>query len=104
MAKPTIMLQPRRPGKATAAQLAQAHTVAHLSGTLADALRSPLLARCLEITAEALATGRAHPNEYRPPPAAPPPDPARSASTRTTPNHNPPRRDVKRASAGDEED
>lgn len=39
----------------TTAQLVQAHTAARLSGPLNVALNSPLLARCLEITARALA-------------------------------------------------
>lgn len=39
----------------TTAQLAKAHTAARLSGPLDVALRSPLLARCLALTAEAMA-------------------------------------------------
>ncbi|SAI47609.1 Uncharacterised protein [Bordetella ansorpii] len=91
-----------RPRPATPAQLARAYDVARLRGTLAEALRSPLLARCLELTAEALAADQPRPNDYRPPPVAPPPEPARPVSTRITNTpDNPPRRDVKRASAGD---
>ncbi len=84
--------------KPTPALLAQAHAAARLRGTLAEALRSPVLARCLEITALTLAQPRAA--RYRPPPAAPPalsepPDPAQ---------FSPPRRDFKRASAADIEE
>ncbi|CAO3871904.1 hypothetical protein [Achromobacter mucicolens] len=85
--------------KPTPALLSQAHAAARLRGTLADAMRSPVLARCLEITALALSQPRA--DRYRPPPAAPPAIAARTA-------HNdqfaPPRRDYKRASAADTED
>lgn len=78
-------------------QLAQAHSAARLRGTLADALRSPILARCLEITAEALARPRV--DHYRPPAAAPP-VPAVSQPELL----NRPRRDFKRASAADIEE
>lgn len=87
------------PGSATLAQLARAHAAARLRGTLADSLRSPVLARCLEITAEALATNRAQCGAIHQPAtlgAAEPvlPVPPRIKSTL-------PRRDVKRESAGD---
>ncbi len=85
--------------KLTPALLAKAHAAARLRGTLADALRSPVLARCLEITALALAQPRA--DRYRPPPAAPPPpaqSPTRSHQLKR------PRCDIKRASAGDKEE
>lgn len=84
--------------KPTPALLALAHAATDLRGTLADAMRSPALARCLEITALALSQPRA--DRYRPPPAAPP---ARSQFAQ--PDHfTPPRRDIKRASAGDEDE
>lgn len=83
----------------TPALLAQAHAAARLRGTLADAMRSPVLARCLEITALALSQPRA--DRYRPPPAAPPAD----AKFHAHPDKfTPPRRDIKRASAGDEDE
>lgn len=85
--------------KSTPAPLAQAHSAAGLRGTLADAMRSPVLARCLEITAQALSQPRA--DRYRPPPAAPP---AWSRSAAQPGHFTPPRRDIKRASAGDEDE
>lgn len=84
--------------KPTISQLAHAHGAARLRGSLADAMQSPTLARCLEITALALAQPRA--DRYRPPPAAPP-APARSAAHPD--QFKPPRRDIKRASAGDKD-
>ncbi|WP_143277355.1 hypothetical protein [Bordetella genomosp. 9] len=87
--------------KPTPQQIERAYAASNLHVPLPDALRNPLLARCLEITAEALAS-RAHPNEFRPPPAEalvldPP------GSTRT--NHNPQAAlDFKRACAGDVDD
>lgn len=84
--------------KPTMSQLAHAHGAARLRGTLADAMQSPNLARCLEITALALAQPRA--DRYRPPPAAPP-----SASFPHATNHQKqPCRDFKRASAADKEE
>ncbi|MFY3158743.1 hypothetical protein ACOTFR_04935 [Achromobacter xylosoxidans] len=85
--------------KPTLPQLAQAHAAARLRGTLADALRSATLARCLEITAQAMTQPRA--GQLRPPPAAPPvairpPSPA--------PRPIPPRCDFKRASAADQDE
>lgn len=74
-------------------RLAQAHAAARLRGTLADALRSPVLARCLEITAEAMAA------DHTQPVMSPFVRCDRSVSPRTKPT--PPRRDVKRESAGD---
>lgn len=85
--------------KPTPALLAQAHAAADLPGTLADATRSPVLARCLEITALALSQPRA--DRYRPLPAAPP---ARSQFAAQPDHFTPPRRDIKRASAGDEDE
>lgn len=85
--------------KPTMAELARAHDESGLRGSLADALQSPLLARCLALTAEAIA---ARAPDYRPPPAAPPRWPVRPITTHHHDNH--PRRDVKRASAGDKED
>jgi hypothetical protein len=80
--------------KPSPAMLTQAHAAADLRGTLAEAMRSPVLARCLEITALALAHPRA--GEFRPPPAAPPLRlPAASTPYTTLP------RDYKRASAAD---
>lgn len=85
--------------KPTMSQLAHAHGAARLRGTLADAMQSPMLARCLKITALVLAQPRA--DRYGPPPAAPPPGPKFLAQ----PDHfTPPRRDIKRASAGDEDE
>lgn len=80
--------------KPTPEQLAQAHAESGLRGTLTDAMRSPVLARCLEITALAMAHPRA--DRYRPPPAAPP---RRLAADRTPYTTLP--RDYKRASAAD---
>lgn len=80
--------------KPTPGQLAQAHAEAALRGTLDEAMRSPLLARCLEITALALAHPRV--GELRPPPAAPP----RLLPAARTPYTTLPR-DHKRASAAD---
>lgn len=85
--------------KPTPALLAQAHCAAGLRGTLADAMRSPALARCLEITALVLAQPRA--DRYGPPPAAPPLHAQPSAQPYLT---TPPRRDYKRASAADTEE
>ncbi|VFR39706.1 hypothetical protein ANK1_2814 [plant metagenome] len=89
----------------TLAQLAQAHTAAGLSVPLDVAMRSPLLARCLALTAEALAshvptridapalaTGSRAINRINPDQPGSPMQPASQ------------RRDVKRASAGDIED
>lgn len=85
--------------KPTPAQLAQAHSAARLQGTLAEAMRSPILARCLEITALAFVQPRA--DRYRPPPAAPP----QAARLPAHPaQFTQPRRDIKRASAGDEDE
>lgn len=85
--------------KPSPAMLAQAHDAAHLRGTLAEAMRSPVLAHCLEITALALSQPRAGRN--RPPPAAPPASPNFLAHPD---QFTPPRRDIKRASAGDEDE
>lgn len=79
-------------------ELAQAHVAARLRGTLAEALESPLLARCLVLTAEALTTQRGAP--YRPLPAAPP----HGRVAQQPPIHTSPRRDFKRASAADSEE
>ncbi|MFU1906022.1 hypothetical protein ACLRAJ_08385 [Bordetella avium] len=88
------------PGAATPAQLARAHAAARLRGTLADALRSPVLARCLEITAEALATNLVQRGAPHPQPAAlQPAVPVLPVSPRIKLTQ--PRRDVKRESAGD---
>lgn len=85
--------------KPTMSQLGHAHVAARLRGTLADAMQSPTLARCLEITALALALPRV--DHYHPPPAAPP-TPARSAAHPD--QFKPPCRDIKRTSAGDEDE
>jgi len=85
--------------KPTPGQLAHAHAEADLRGTLAEAMRSPVLARCLEITALALSQPRA--DRYRPPPAAPP---AIASPTGNTDQFTSPRRDYKRASAADTEE
>lgn len=85
--------------KPTLPQLAQAHAAARLRGTLADALRSPALTRCLEITAQALARPRA--GQLRPPPAAPP---TATYPSTPTPRPIPPRCDFKRASAADKDE
>lgn len=86
-------------------QLAQAHTASRLSGPLDVALRSPLLARCLALTAEAL--GARVPTS----PNAPTHSTDPHVTSRTKPAQPgspmqpaPKRRDVKRASAGDIED
>ncbi|APX77309.1 hypothetical protein BUW96_22385 [Achromobacter insolitus] len=79
--------------------LAQAHDAAHLRGTLAEAMRSPVLARCLEITALALSQPRA--DRYRPPPAAPPAIPA---PTKQSDQLKTPRPDFKRACAADKDE
>lgn len=84
--------------KPTPGQLAHAHAKADLRGTLAEAMRSPLLARCLEITAQALARPRA--GQLRPPSAAPPGSPALQAPNQ----HKNQCRDFKRASAADKDD
>ena len=83
--------------KPTMSQLAHAHGAARLCGTLTDAMQSPTLARCLEITALALAHPRA--GEVRPPPAAPP----LRLPTASTPYTTLPR-DYKRASAADSDE
>ncbi|QKH37302.1 hypothetical protein FOC84_21125 [Achromobacter pestifer] len=83
--------------KPSPAMLAQAHAAADLHGSLAEAMRSPVLARCLEITALALAHPRA--GEVRPPPAAPP---LRLSAARSPYTKLP--RDYKRASAADTEE
>ncbi|MCH1988935.1 hypothetical protein [Achromobacter xylosoxidans] len=84
--------------KPTLPQLAQAHAAARLRGTLADALRSPALARCLEITAQAMTQPRA--GQLRPPPAAPP-----SVSPLQATDHQKQLcRDFKRASAADKDE
>ncbi|NYT62398.1 hypothetical protein H0A66_08745 [Alcaligenaceae bacterium] len=83
----------------TPAQLADAHTASRLSISLDDAMRSPALARCLEITAGALVAGpgllieRDSLYQQRITP------PARDPS-----DNSPPARDIKRAAAGDEDD
>ena len=84
--------------KPSPAMLAQAHAAAHLRGTLAEAMRTPVLARCLEITALALSQPRA--DRYRPPPAAPP----SASSSQATKHQKQPCRDFKRASAADKEE
>lgn len=84
--------------KPSPAMLAQAHAAAHLRGTLAEAMRSPVLARCLEITALALSQPRA--DRYRPPPAAPP----SALLLHVTNQQEQPIRDFKRASAADKDD
>lgn len=81
------------------ADLQRAHDAAALRGTLDEALQSPLLTRCLEITARALSQPRA--DRYRPPPAAPP---AQSQILAHPDHFTPPRRDIKRASAGDKDE
>ena len=86
--------------KLTPQQIELAYTESDLRISLADALRNPLLARCLEITAEALAR-RAHPNEFRPPPA---PSLAYDLLRPTPGNHPPPLPDFKRACAGDKDE
>lgn len=84
--------------KPTLPQLAQAHAAARLHGTLADALRSPALARCLEITAQAMAQPRA--GQLRPPPAAPP----TAAHFQANDHQKQLCRDFKRASAADKDE
>lgn len=81
------------------ADLQKAHDAAALRGTLDEALQSPLLTRCLEITALALSQPRA--DRYHPPPAAPP---AQSQILAHPDHFTPPRRDIKRASAGDKDE
>lgn len=85
--------------KPTLRELTEAHAAADLCGTLADAMRTPVLARCLEITALALARPRT--DRYRPPPAAPPSPAEPSALPAQTTTS---RRDYKRASAADTEE
>ncbi|MCD0498560.1 hypothetical protein LP085_17010 [Achromobacter sp. MY14] len=85
--------------KPTSEQLAQAHAESGLRGTLTDAMRSPVLARCLEITALALAHTRA--DRYRPLPAAPPSTLAIKAQSH---RFNTPRPDFKRACAADKDE
>lgn len=92
----------RQPSQVDLAGLAAAHAAARLHGTLDEAMRSPLLARCLAVTAEALAGRPRHPNDYRPPAVAPP---HAAIADRPTPTHtHMPARDVKRRSAGDTDD
>ncbi|SOE50898.1 hypothetical protein [Orrella dioscoreae] len=84
------------PSSTSLAELSKAHAAANLRGTLDDALQSPLLARCLAITAEALATmpiHTSHRSQSRTSTAS-----VRAVST-TSPRH-----DVKRTSAGDKDD
>jgi hypothetical protein len=78
----------------TRAQLATAHRDAGLTGSLDDALRSPLLARCLAIQAEAIERGFDA-------------TAATAASPASVPHpHQPkaPRHDFKRACAADMDD
>jgi hypothetical protein len=84
--------------KPTMSQLAHAHGAARLRGSLAGAMQSPTLARCLEITALALAQPRA--DRYRPPPAAPPP----ALPPHSIHQQRQPFRDLKRASAADKDE
>lgn len=82
----------------TSAQLADAHAASRLSIPLDDALRSPALARCLEITAEVLVADPSVVNDdhYQG---------MRSVKRRArNPPEGSPVRDVKRAAAGDEDD
>lgn len=76
------------------ADLQHAHRVAGLTGTLEDALSRPLLARCLEITARALANAAPAFNSV--PRTASVDMPMRESMTNTAP-----RKDFKRASAAD---
>lgn len=76
------------------ADLQKAYDAADLSGTLDEAMQRPLLKRCLEITARALA----QPANISPPPAA--------GTSMRRPGHTSkdaatPRLDFKRASAAD---
>ncbi|MNV35825.1 hypothetical protein D3C71_1272860 [compost metagenome] len=86
--------------KPTPRELAQAHAIARLRGTVADALRWPALARCLEITAEAMRSPR---HGALSPPAAGPPQ---QTATRPTeaPTTTQPRRDYKRLCAADNDE
>lgn len=83
----------------TDAQLEQALAAARLDMPLGDAMRSPAVARCLEITAEALLNDSDF-NSSRPSPSGriyPTPQPVAA--------HEPsPRIDVKRAAAGDKDE
>lgn len=85
--------------KPTPQQIERAYVEANLRVSLADALRDPLLARCLEITAEALAHLQ---GDQMPPPAAAPPRPLLPAPHSTLTNY--PRRDFKRACAADRDE
>ncbi|WP_312438603.1 hypothetical protein [Achromobacter sp.] len=85
--------------KPTAHQLAQAHAAANLRGTLADALQSPVLARCLEITAIALTLPAASRHKPQQGSTAAPP---KSQTERF--HFTPPRHDIKRASAADKDE
>lgn len=84
--------------KPTHNDLARAHAAARLRGTLADAMCCPAVARCLEITAVALAVPRAH--AVRPPPGAPP----KAYEHPAEPKQTHPRRDFKRACAADNDE
>ena len=86
--------------KPTPRELAQAHAAARLHGTVADAMRCPVLARCLEITAEALRSPR---HGALSPPAAGPPQHGHPHLTEA-PTTTPPRRDYKRLCAADNEE
>jgi hypothetical protein len=102
MMKTTVIaFSPRQAGKAHLLQLARAYEASGLSCGLDEALRNPTIARLLEITVEAWSRPAPPPSEYRPPPAPLP------AQSRIDPDHsqiNQPRRDVKRASAGDKDE
>ncbi|WP_322999994.1 hypothetical protein [Castellaniella sp.] len=81
----------------TDAQLEQALSAAGLDIPLGDAMRSPALARCLEITAEALLVERDHDGSN--------PQPSRGPRRLVGPHESlPPRVDVKRAAAGDRDE
>lgn len=82
----------------TPEQLADAHAASRISISLDDAMRSPVLARCLEITAGVLVAdpGLLIDRDYLYQQRIAPP--AREASD------SPPVRDIKRAAAGDEDD
>jgi hypothetical protein len=75
-------------------QLHRAHRASDLRGSLDEALRSPLLARCLAITAEAL----------RAAPAARTPQQDVVGAPFTPPHPNATTRDFKRACAADTDD
>lgn len=76
------------------ADLQRAHAAAHLRGTLEEALQCPLLRRCLELTARALAAAPRldHLPEASVPASLPQPHPKPNAT---------PRPDFKRACAAD---